>query len=285
MGTFLSSLPTVEVGADERHELLAAARQTDDAGTATPAAQDAVERLLAAYAPLLRGAVARTNARLDRDEAEAVAAEAFLVAARSHLDSAWRDFTGHVHAAVGSALRDAVSDVMTPFSGIDSRERRRFCDHLYRVCGGDVRAAYRRVGEVHHMSPERFADLAAALLGVTSLDGPTAYADRWESDRGPQTIAEGSASTEDAVADRDLVDWLLDKLEDRQRLTVELYYGFTTGNLASRREAAGFRPDEDLDDEGVGAIIGRSRSAVIRARHKALDTMRAALGVAAGGEL
>lgn len=207
--------------------------------------------LVYAYAPLLRGQVARFRDSLDSDEAQSVAVGALVEAAHAaenpRIAGIARDY---VAQALASAA-DAYIAVTIP-----ERTAKRFFGILRRA-EGDVEAAA-ALAPAYQMSRETFFDCLRALR-TEALDEPTGP-DAAPRDADAVSLWEPAADAEDRV----LVEMAFAAVDELETDICRLAYGF-----------ADYDPQPDAE---VADRLGLGRATVQRRRTGALVKMRDALG-------
>ncbi|WP_394620984.1 hypothetical protein JNUCC0626_18375 [Lentzea sp. JNUCC 0626] len=274
---------------EEQCELIAAAQNvpcsvdTDTEGSEvvrfgrTPEADAAITRLVQAFTPLIRS-LARTSARLDYDEAEAVCLERFLQAVREHdLDSPI-PFSRDIRTMLRYELSDKgrTSDLVQIKENVAARYFR-----LLRDCDFDATAAYEICRTTPNgLDPQTFLAVHRAYGHVVSLD-LALTGDEDAEDRHEAFLIDQMAGdyTED-IAQRDLVGWLFTKVNDQEEQILRLRYGFGDAVTESIRSEAGFLPtssDPVMTDGQVAQCVRLPLSTCNRQRRNALATMRAAL--------
>lgn len=237
-------------------EAIAAAKNGDN---------DATDKLLRAYAPVLRSAVGQylnesAGAAYDADEVRSTALLGFV--------QAIKDFDAEKHARLSAIVRKTVirtlsNEFMTTSSfSIPARTLQRFYGIL-RAAEGNVFEAT-ALAPKFDMSKETFLAVLSAVRNVDSLDGAPAddegHADAIESAR---PLWDGTATdAEDAV----LVATAFRAVDDLEEDVCRMSYGFTDY--------------EPLPDAEIGHKLGLSRQKTQRTRSSALGKMRSALGVA-----
>lgn len=224
----------------------------------TPEAEQAALELLYAYAPTLRNAVAR-RPFIDREDARSVVVTRFyeLVADLDPSKGA------RLASVVLVRLLDALDQYAETVRGLTvaAETARKIIPYLREAYWDATEAyeLYREAGESHY-SPATFRDVAAAHnLQHLDLSAPGAY----ESDAAPLWDYDGGLDADDKL----LADAALSVLDAEQLPVVRYAYGF---------EHYG----EPQSDAAVGHYLGKTRRQVQHVRTRALDDMRAALGVA-----
>lgn len=214
-----------------------------------------VERLALAYAPLLRGTVARYCKALGDDDARAVALET-LVAVCHRVGP-----DGYLAGLLPAHLTDALASE-TGRQAVVPVPKRMLTRYLTvtRASGGAEPTD--ETLKAHAMARESFEAITAALWAWGSLEA------QYE---GTGAVARafglwGGVDDFAAAEDRVLVDVAFRSVDDRERSVVRAAYGF-----------AGYRPQSDAEIAGEG--WAGSRQAVQRTRSRALGKMREALGV------
>ena len=273
--------PTTLTAAEEGELVLLAREVVGIPGFFVPSARamDARERLVAAYMPAVKSAVLSSTG-VDREDLEADLVEQLLRIIADHDPT-----RGRIASRIGLAFRGAkaaTAAAETPFT-VPSRERTRFFNLLYVTAGGDYGKALIEADKIKDYNRWRFVSVARAL-NVSSIELELAAQ---HEDRGqdvvmrPLTEPSGAPDSPQDVQEREeLVQWLLDHLTVRERLVIELGFGFTGPVLEAIRLKAGYQWDEELSDNQLTIIpeIGlHSRRSIIRERMAAMVKMRAAL--------
>jgi RNA polymerase sigma factor (sigma-70 family) len=254
----------------EERLLLADAQRGDDAATA---------RLIRAYGPALRGAVA-AHVRALPQYPQPADLEDIRSQALVGVLEAIRAFNPERHerlaATVATYVQHEVAEAATSTAAftIPARTLSRFFGIL-RAAGGDVAEAA-RIAPEHKMRPETFAAVLDSMRGTHSYEGTIenyldsrmgGYSPTGNGSRGAsidaQPLWDNSAPD---VEDRILVEAAFAAVNTLEKDVVGLAYGFTDYDPV---------PDAEIADR-----IGMSRAKIQRTRTGALSKMRSALGVA-----
>ena len=260
------TLIRAEISADEEKELI---RQAQEKATLlghsvpTAAAQQAKEKLIAAYSPVINR-MAKVQG-LDWDELESALIEAFLRAIEEY------DFTSgnrlsHELRFRFMAVTRQLQTQQVAFS-IPSATRALFYSILYRHAGGSWTKALEILDEFE-MTRETFVAAGEALHGVESL----AHVDRFN--EAPMWLVD--------VPDYELVEfvrWLRDGLNERERLVVDLHFGFDEEDANALRLSEGYDEQDDLTIPQVAAVTNTHLRTTWRIRAAALDKMRGMINV------
>lgn len=241
---------------DAEREAIAAAKAGDNAAT---------DKLLRAYAPVLRSAVGQyindsATAAYDGDEVRSTALLGFA--------QAIHDFDPEIHTRLSAIVRKTVirtlsNEFMTTSSfSVPARTLQRFYGIL-RAAEGNVFEAT-ALAPKFDMSKETFLAVLHAVRNVDSLDGaPADDEGHTEAIEHARPLWDGSATdAEDAV----LVATAFGAVDDLEADVCRLSYGFTDY--------------EPVPDAEIGHRLGLSRQKTQRTRSGALGKMRVALGVA-----
>lgn len=231
---------------------------------------DARERLILAYAPAVRAAVAQwsgtsreTPTGIDVDDLRQLALLGVLEAIQE-FDTAEGDRLAGTVSRVIHRQISAQGSSASQFS-IPDRTLTRFFGIL-RAAGGDVTEAV-RIAPEHEMSVATFMSVLSALRDRVDLDSTPSLDD--EARSGWDTVEASSfwdGNMVPDVEDRILVEVALASVDTLERDVVRLYYGFTEG--------------DPVPDAEIAHRLGKTRPTVQRIRARALDTMRQRLGVA-----
>ena len=241
---------------EAEREAIAAAKGGDNTAT---------DKLLRAYAPVLRSAVAAylnesSSATYDADEVRATALLGFVQAVN--------DFDPETHARLAAIVKKTVvrtlcNEFLTPSSfSVPARTLQRFYGIL-RAAEGNVFEAT-ALAPKFDMSKETFLAVLSAVRNVDSLDGASADDENHtDAIEGARPLWDGTATdAEDAV----LVAAAFNAVDDLEEDVCRLSYGF-----------ADYEPVPDAE---IGHRLGLSRQKTQRTRSAALGKMRLALGVA-----
>ena len=268
---------------------------TDDDGTErtvylrTPESEDAQERLLGAFSPLLHKA-ARGSSVLDFDDALMVATEEFLSVCRRYEIGSALPFKAGLATILSRKLGDVgrTSGLVVVKENAAARYRQ-----LMDSVEWDLTAAYALVrrghaegtGENRGFTPDTFLAVDRAIA-VESLDVTLGERDnslrvsnqgtgRLSASEG--YLADAAPSPEDETVQAETVRWLLGLVTDRQEQILRLRYGFCDLPTENSRLAHGYRTGEVLSDRQVADVTGSSTPTVQRQKAAALATMRDAL--------
>jgi DNA-directed RNA polymerase specialized sigma subunit len=254
----------------EERLTIAAAQQGDEAATS---------RLIRAYAPAIRGAVAAHVRALpsypqpaDLEDIRSQAVVGVLEAIKA-FDP---DRHERLAATVATYVQHEVAEAATSTAAftIPARTLSRFFGIL-RAAKGDVAEAV-RIAPDHKMRVETFVAVLDSMRGTRSYEGTIegyldsgmgGYSPSFGGDQGrdPQAYPLWDNSAPD-VEDRILVEAAFAAVNTLEKDVVGLAYGFT---------------DYDpVPDAEIGERLGMSRAKIQRTRTGALSTMRSALGVA-----
>ena len=236
----------------------------------------ALERLLLAYAPLIRKLVgthrhaggARTAAGMSSHDVDDLRGSALL-----GFMEAVHAFDPEVHvrlaAVVGGHLADALRATgSAPASAlsIGPRTLKRFFG-IVREAGGDMVAAEALATE-REMTPDTFRAIRSALRDGESYDSLQASEGV---DGGVREIEASPLQYGDTEPIRDVEDAILAAAAFRS-------VDATEGEVC--RKAYGFEDRDPISDAEIAEELGMSRATAQRTRTRALDKMRSALGVA-----
>lgn len=239
----------------EEAETIAAAQAGDES---------AAERLLFAYGPVLRNAVARIHERLiedgtlgaDLEDLQASAVAALFEVIVSHDPSLNPRIAGRAYTAIRRALVDEVTSGAS--FAVPERTLSRY-NGIVRAAEGDLEEAERQAPEFG-MSREVFRDVRAAV--ETNRHDLNATGDEDEAPANYSPIYSPAPIVD--VEDKILVDLAFRAVDDEEARIVELAYGFTEY--------------DPVPDAEIAHRLGLTRPTAQRKRGKALDKMRKALG-------
>lgn len=235
---------------DEERETIHAAQSGDDA---------AKLKLLYAYAPALRNAVARYTDVLGSEDARSFAVLAFLDAIAQFDETKYDRLAAVVAPMVTNELAEAVAnraDVTVP-----SRTRTRFFGILRRAEGNVHKAAL--LAPTYEMSRETFYAVLEAI-NTESMDAPVGERDEFGGYERPAAPLWNPDDVFADAEDRILVEMAFTAVDDLETDICRMSYGFTSYNPV---------PDGQIADD-----LGMSRPTVQRRRAGALTKMRDALG-------
>lgn len=261
--------------------LIAAARESvgiEGFTVPTAAAQAAKEELFAAYSGLIEATVRRTSTAPHlREECRAACALRLLELIATHDLTRGTGLASRAPQEFAQAVRAELA-ASGAFSDISVRERSRFYSTFFVKAGGDYDKALEAADADPRFTRDRFAALYRALVTVESVEGTQHAGERPDVE---SLYDDSPESIEETVEREQLVRWLLSHLDDRERLIVCLYFGFTTESLTRLRLAAGYQHDEALNYSQLAAIpeVGVGPRQLKRLLPVALNKMRAALEV------
>lgn len=235
---------------DEERETIHAAQQGDEV---------AKVKLLYAYAPALRNAVARYREVLGADDARSAAVLALLAEVQS-FDAEKYD---RLAAVIAPALTNELGELVAVSAAVTvpHRTRTRFFGILRRA-DNDVHAAA-LLAPRYEMSRETFYAVLEAI-NAESLDAPAGEREEFG---GYERPAVPMWNPEDAYADaedRILVEMAFGAVDDQETDICRMSYGFTSYN--------------PVPDGQIAADLMMTRPTVQRRRAGALSKMRDALG-------
>lgn len=250
----------------------------------TPASEAAGERLVAAFWPAIEGAARLCKLEATRDDAEAVALEAFVVAVREY------DLTSDTpfHHTVAARLKHAVlladrAETRTHIPPVQVARYHRVM-HAHGMDADAVAETLRAGAGKWLLSREAFLSIHYVMRGNEIPDSPYGGAHLMSSEEYVDVV-DTALTPEDEIVTRDYARWLLAQTTDRQEAVCRLAYGFQDAASDRARVAHGYREGDVLDDLQVGDCLDVPRSTVNRERNKALATMRAAAEKALAEEL
>jgi hypothetical protein len=255
------SLERIEISADEELTLIRAAREKVSFGSlAVPsaAAQAAKERLLAAYSGAINRAAKVSG--LDWEELESELIESFLRAIEEYDFQSNNRLSREIRFRFMTVTREfkAKQEAFT----IPSQTRAFFYSILYKHAGGSWTKALEILPQFE-MSKGTFVAIYEALHGAESL----AHVDRFS-----------EAPVWDArISDFELVEfvkWLKTCLNDRERLVVNLHYGFDDEEANTLRLREGYSWDDDLSIPQVASVLNTHIRTAWRTRAGAIEKMR-----------
>lgn len=262
------SLTPVEISADEELELIRQSRERVGlSGITVPTAnaQSAKEKLLSAYAKKIRKTVFASG--MDKDDVEAELIEAFLEMVESYDLTSRNRLSREINLTFAARIRElrAKTEAFT----IPSQQRAKFYHIVYKLADGDWHRALRLVDEDPRITRDTFIAIGEALRvqdigveAVRTLD---------------QMVARSMWNSQFPVSNleiEDLVGWLLNGLTDRERLIIELVYGFVTDQASELRLRYGFSYDDVTSIRAAAQMVGIGKSTAARIHDGAMTKMR-----------
>jgi DNA-directed RNA polymerase specialized sigma subunit len=255
------SLKRIEISPEEELTLLRTAREKITFGETTvpsAAAQNAKERLLSAYSGVINR-FAKVQG-LDWDELESELIESFLRAIEEYDFQSGNRLAHEIRFRFSVAVREYEAKI--PAFSMPSRTRARFYAILYQHAEGSWSKALEILPEFG-MTRETFVAAHEALHGVSSLS----HVDRFTESRIWNTQMPDFEMVE-------FVRWLKLCLNERERLVVDLHYGFDVEDANELRLREGYQFNADLSIEQVASVMNIHTRTAWRVRGTALEKMR-----------
>jgi DNA-directed RNA polymerase specialized sigma subunit len=255
------SLDRIEISAAEELTLIRVARERvnfQNISVPTAAAQRAQERLLSAYAGAINRAAKVPGA--DWDDLEADLIEAFLRSIAEYDFQSNNRLSHEIRFRFMAATREYNSR-QSAFS-IPSQTRALFYSILYRHAEGSWTKALEILPRFE-MTKETFVAINEALHGVSSLS----HVDRF-------TEAPVWTVTMPDFELVEFVKWLKACLNDRERLIIDLHFGFDEDGANVLRLRHGYQFSADLSIPQIASILSSHRTTVWRVYDEAINKMR-----------
>ena len=254
------SLERIEISADEELSLIRQAKETIKFGDSTvpsAAAQNAKEILLAAYSGVINR-YAKQAAEWEDLEAELI--EAFLRAINEYDFQSGNRLSHEIRFRFMAATREYHSK-QEAFS-IPSTTRALFYSILYRHAEGSWTRALEILSEFE-MSRDTFVAINEALHGVSSISHVDRFSEKpvWDT----------------RIADFELVEfvrWLKLCLNERERVVIDLHFGFDDEEANTLRLTEGYGFQDDLTIPQVASVLNMHIRTTWRVRSAALEKMR-----------
>lgn len=239
----------------------------------TPASERAMERLIAAFMPVIEKEARRAKVN-DEDDALGVLLAEFVSTVHLHDATSPIPFS----STIGTILRrkmsdtDRVSDVVVVKESVAAVYWRLMHKHDF-----DFAAAYAEVkATANNLAPATFLSVHNIIGGIDSLD-PIRVAE--DSENGARhALANAVGSHEERIVTAAEVDYLFSKVTDEEATIVRLAYGFRDFATEKIRVEAGFKGGEILTDVEIsGTSVPLGRATINRRRLSALSKMREAM--------
>jgi hypothetical protein len=258
------ALPRIEISADEERELIRTAKETVTFGDVTvpsASAQAAKETLISAYAGVINRAAHVPG--LDWEEVEAELIEAFLRAIMEY------DFQSNNRLNYEIKLRftNAIARISAGRDAlkIPTRTKALFYQILYKEADGSWSQALDIVDHHPLMTHATFVAIGQAMqLGPVS----DVTSSIW-----------GQEPSRSNLEITQFVEWLLSCLNDRERMVIDLRYGFDHEPANDLRLTSGFGYDDALEIPQIAALLNVHRQTAWRIHNSAIDKMRAKINV------
>ncbi len=242
----------------------------------TPEAEEALERLINAFLPVLHS-VAHTSRVLVFEDALMVCVEEFVSYVRRFDLTSVLPFKAPIRTILMRRIgADGRSNgIISVSPSVHYRYRQLMDRHDWNAV-----AAYRECVETtNDLDPDTFLKVAR-VIGVDSLDQALLNDDGEDgTPRFEAALASPEPNPEDITVQAELVRWLFTLVDSDAEQILRLAYGFDDLATENARLAHGYRADGTvLSDREVGHIVGLARLTVGRRRNAALGTMRDAMG-------
>jgi hypothetical protein len=261
------TLARIEISASEELALLRAARETvsfNGVSVPTASAQAAKEKLIAAYAGVINRAAHVPG--LDWEEVEAELIEAFLRAIMEY------DFQSNNRLNYEIKLRftNAIARISAGRDAlkIPTRTKALFYQILYKEAGGSWSDALDIVEHHPLMTHATFVAIGQAMQLGTVSDVTSSI---W-----------GQEPSKSNLEITQFVEWLLACLNERERVVIDLHYGFDAEDATKLRLAHGFGYDDVLEIPQIAALLNVHRQTAWRIHNSAIDKMREKINVTRG---
>jgi hypothetical protein len=255
------SLERTEISADEELTLIRVARERvnfQNISVPTAAAQRAQEQLLSAYAGAINRAAKVPGA--DWDDLEADLIEAFLRSIVEY-DFQSNNRLSHEIRFRFMAVTREYNSRQAAFT-IPSQTRALFYSILYRHAGGSWTKALEILPQFE-MTRGTFVAINEALHGVSSLS----HVDRF-------TEAPVWNATMPDFEMVEFVRWLKACLNERERLVIDLHFGFDEDEANVLRLRHGYQFSADLSIPQIASVLSSHRTTVWRVYDEAINKMR-----------
>jgi DNA-directed RNA polymerase specialized sigma subunit len=255
------SLDRITISADEELTLIRIARMKanfQNVSVPTAAAQNAKERLLSAYAGAINRAAKLPGA--DWDELESELIEAFLRSIEQYDFQSNNRLSHEIRFRFMAVIREYQSR-QAAFT-IPSQTRALFYSILYRHAGGSWTKALEILGEFE-ITRETFTAINEALHGVHSLS----HVDRF-------TEAPVWTATMPDFEMVEFVRWIKMCLNDRERLVIDLHFGFDEDEANALRLREGHQFSADLSIPQIASVLNIHRTTAWRIYGEAINKMR-----------
>lgn len=254
------SLEREEISAADELALIRQAKEVIKFGESTvpsAAAQSAKETLLAAYS----GVINRYSKQAaDWEDLESELILAFLRAIDEYDFQSNNRLSHEIRFRFMAVIREynARQEAFT----IPSQTRALFYSIYYRHAGGSWTKAL-EILPGFEMTRETFVAINDALHGVSSLSHVDRFSEKpvWDA----------------RIADFELVEfvkWLKECLDDRERMLIDLHYGFDVEEVNELRLREGYDFQADLSIPQVASVLNVQLRTAWRIRSAALDKMR-----------
>jgi hypothetical protein len=260
-------LPRIVISADEERELIRLARERVEVlglYVLSASAMDAREKLISAYSPAINRAAKVQG--MDWNDLEHDLIEAFLRSIDEY-DFASNNRLSHEIKLRFVATVNRAQAQREAFT-IPTRTRALFYQLFYKEGEGVWSKALAAVENHPFMSKDNFVAIAQALHGMVNIEGAESERTLWGS-QPPMSSLEISS----------FVDWLKGGLNDRERLVIDLHYGFDDDLANELRERHGFSYDEDISIPQIAGVLGVIRSTAWRIHNSAITKMREKINV------